>query len=264
MIVTDTISDLPNEPNLITIPSYISFNSGRYIRDCDIDKPSFITSVWNNVPNTCAPRPRDFQSLYASLAPIHDHVYSIHSSINTSSIYLKAMEASKPYDNVTVFDSGVTSAGLGAFVEEFIKTGKELEEIKENAFFYLLLSNVSHSTNSDNINRNGIHLPLNSIISMNRGKVKTVGKFNNTVGAVELLKDIINETNTNSIHISHSLFPAEVFDRKHKYPRSPWHTIPYELCALNDKTTIHEMNPTLISHFGMGAVGVGFIKQTCA
>lgn len=264
-IVTDTISDLQNENNIVTIPSYILTGS-LHVRDCDINLESFYSSIWNNIPTTCAPRPKDFTALYTSLVEEYDQIFSLHSSINTSSIVMKAQEASKPFgDKVIVFDSGVISSGLGAFVSEFIRLGYDknsLFHIRDNTSLYLIIDNLNHSSTSNNMNRNGIQIPLNSIMMMNKGIVKRIGKFNRSLECVDLLKKIVEKAETQSIHISHSLFPSEIFDKRYRYPKSLWHTIPNELKEISDKEThISKMNPTLISHFGMGAISVGFVAN---
>lgn len=263
-IVTDTISDLSidfcNEHNITLIPSYVASGSLGLIKDTDVNISSFLSNIWNETPSTRSPRPKDFQALYKTMLENHDFIYSIHASINTSSIYLKATEAAKDFSGrIKVFDSGSISAGLGSFVSTFAKSKCELDlhDLRLKTNLWLITNSDSHTKTSNNINRNSIKIPINTFVNMCNGEINAGQRFTNMEYAVSFMKEqLIDKEN---ILISHSLFPANVFDRRFRHPKHLWNTIPDEL-AQSSNVTINEMNPVLISHFGMSTLAIGFVS----
>jgi len=129
-IVTDSTSDIPaylvEEHNIQVIPTILVLEGKEYLDGTEISRedfytrlPSFLTS-----PTTAAPSIGDFTTPYETLfSQGCDHVISIHSASQLTTIVNVARQAAKEFPNkVTCVDSGSLSMGLGfqvvAAVEE--------------------------------------------------------------------------------------------------------------------------------------------------
>ena len=120
-IVTDSTSDLPaylvEEHNIQVIPTILVLEGKEYLDGTEISRedfytrlPSFLTS-----PTTAAPSIGDFTTPYETLfSQGCDHVISIHSASQLTTIVNVARQAAKEFPNkVTCVDSGSLSMGLG-------------------------------------------------------------------------------------------------------------------------------------------------------
>jgi DegV family protein with EDD domain len=120
-IVTDSTSDLPaylvEEHNIQVIPTILVLEGKEYLDGTGISREDFYTRLpsLQTPPTTAAPSIRDFTKPYESLfSQGYDHVISIHSASQLTSIVNVARQAAKEFPGkVTCVDSGSLTMGLG-------------------------------------------------------------------------------------------------------------------------------------------------------
>lgn len=120
-IVTDSTSDLPayliEEHQIQVVPTILILEGKEYSDGIGITREEFYTRLpsFQTPPTTAAPSIGDFTAPYETLLSQGcDHVISIHSASQLTTIVNVARQAAKEFPNkVTCIDSGSLSLGLG-------------------------------------------------------------------------------------------------------------------------------------------------------
>lgn len=120
-IVTDSTSDLPaylvEEHNIQVVPTILILDGKEYADGIGITREEFYTRLpsYQTPPTTAAPSIGDFAAPYETLLSNGcDHIISIHSASQLTTIINAARQAAKEFPNkVTCIDSGSLSMGLG-------------------------------------------------------------------------------------------------------------------------------------------------------
>jgi DegV family protein with EDD domain len=120
-IVTDSTSDLPaqlvEEHNIQVVPTILVLEGKEYLDGINITREEFYTRLpaLHTPPTTAAPSIGDFTTPYETLfSQGCDHIISIHSAVQLTTIVNVAHQAAKEFQNkVTCIDSGSLSMGLG-------------------------------------------------------------------------------------------------------------------------------------------------------
>lgn len=280
-ILTDSLSDLPysfcKEHDIRMISSYVNTGGASASRDDKINKAAFYKNIYSIEPKTHSPSQRDFSSVYASMSDSYDVIFSLHTSLSLTSIYLKALKVAQTQTfndtKIYVYDTGQISGGLGVIVRAvsiMIKTGANPEEIDAEirnliikTRFSCIIPSDKLIGNSENLNRNNLRLKTNSILTLNRGMV-VMGKVTRKMfKSVEIIQQRVMEAEPRLIQVSHSITPKESFVKKNTYPYFLWGEVPddmhNEFVGEGFDSMLTVMNPSLISHMGMGTIGVGLL-----
>lgn len=255
--------------------SYV--NTGRQTkRDDKLHKGKFYERVYKTEPTTHAPSKRDFFEVYTAMSEEYDYIFSIHTTVHLTSIYLKATKvvSENTFGDTTikVFDSGQISAGLNVIIRHVVdliddgvdveEIGRRIEEMSKNAEFYCIIPVDRLIKNSENLNRNHLNLKTNTILKLQNGVVTMGAKFKKMYKGVDEFEDIIMKSDK-KIAISHSIAPAENYIKKNTYPYFLWGEVPTDLynqtVVEGYDVTLSVMNPSLIAHLGMGTLGVGLL-----
>ncbi len=139
IISADFNCDLPREllqeNSISTIPFYIKVNNARFQESTEINS-SMIRDYFENGNDKLTSTPAsvaEYKEYFTGLINDSD-VSVIHISVSSkmSSAYANAHVAAKDMKNVTVFDSGLFSSGIGLLVlqaVELVKNNKDIEYI---------------------------------------------------------------------------------------------------------------------------------------
>ena len=120
-IVTDSTSDIPaylvEEHNIQVVPTILVIEGKEYLDGSGISREDFYTQLpaLKTSPTTAAPSIGNFTTSYETLfSQGCDHIISIHSASQLTSIVNVARQAAKAFPNkVTCVDSGSLTMGLG-------------------------------------------------------------------------------------------------------------------------------------------------------
>lgn len=137
-ITADCICDLPRELldrfQIRLMYTYVHTKEGRF---CDLSEVScdslleYLQTEGNYAHSSTAP-PSEYEYFFADTLEKAEHVLHITATTSLSGAYPYALQASKSFDNVTVFDSEHISSGHGLVVlcaAALAEEGKSVEEI---------------------------------------------------------------------------------------------------------------------------------------
>lgn len=281
-ILTDSISDLPyafcKDHNIRMISSYVNKGGkSTSVRDDKMNKVSFYKHIHHIEPKTHAPSQRDFLSVYSSMADGYDVIFSLHSASTLNSVYKKASKVVDEHSfnktKIYVYDTGQLSGGLGAVVRAvsfLIESGATVEMIRKEipkfiskAIFSCVIPSDKLIGNSENLNRNNLKLKTNSILTLNQGGV-VMGKINKKMFKnVDVMQSRAFDADPMFVNVTHSVTPKENFAKKSKSPDFLWSDLPDDVhnqfLGEGVDSVLNVMNPSLISHLGMGTIGIGYI-----
>lgn len=260
------------------ISSYVNRGGKTTVRDDKLNRNIFYNKIYTIEPQTHSPTQRDFSSVYASMSDEYDVIFSLHSSLSLTSIYLKASKVATEQEfgttRIHVYDTGQISGGLSVIVRavaDMITRGCSEDEIKEaipnfikRASFLCIIPSDKYIKHSENLNRNHLKLKTNSILSMNQGMVVMGKQQRKMFSLFEQMQDRILSVEPDLVSVSHSITPKENFNKKNTYPYFLWGDIPEDAHNLfigeGFNSIMNVMNPSLISHLGMGTIGIGYLS----
>ncbi len=139
-IVTDSTSDIPREMarehGIAVVPAIINFGLESFREGVDISPGEFYSRLVASptLPTTSQPSVGEFMEAYAQAGRSGEPVLAIHLGSTFSGLFSAAQLASEsiPERNVTVYDSGLLSMGLGLMAIEAAKAarkGARLEQL---------------------------------------------------------------------------------------------------------------------------------------
>lgn len=191
-ITADCICDLPKELldrfQIRLMYTYVHTKEGRF---CDLSEVSCDSlleylQVEGNYAHSSTASPEEYEYFFADTLEKAEHVLHITATASLSGAYPYALQASKSFDNVTVFDSEHISSGHGLVVlyaASLAEEGKDTHEICEalKQFKELVCSNFL-VPNTAALYRNGklggmVHklcsgLNLHPVLRMSENKLK--------------------------------------------------------------------------------------------
>lgn len=139
-IVTDSTSDIPrelaHEYGIHIVPAIVNFGMESFREGVDISTGEFFARLVASptLPTTSQPSVGEFMQVYAEAGKGGEPVLGIHLGSTFSGLFGAAQLASEsmPEHNVTVYDSGLLSMGLGLMVMEAAEAahaGTPLEQL---------------------------------------------------------------------------------------------------------------------------------------
>ncbi|MDH7489816.1 MAG: DegV family protein [Anaerolineae bacterium] len=139
-IVTDSTADIPRElaqeHDIRVVPAIVNFGLESFREGVDISTSEFFARLVASptLPTTSQPSVGEFMEAYAEAGRSGEPVLGIHLGSTFSGLFSAAQLASEsmPERNVTVYDSGLLSMGLGLMVIEAAKAarkGARLEQL---------------------------------------------------------------------------------------------------------------------------------------
>lgn len=137
-ITADCICDLPEEwlhkLDINLMYCYVHTKEGRFCDITEIYSESLLDylKIEGNYAHSSTAPPAEYEYFFADALQKAEHVIHITASTDLSGAYPYALQASKSFDNVTVFDSHHISSGHGfmvLFAAVMAENGKGVEEI---------------------------------------------------------------------------------------------------------------------------------------
>lgn len=137
-ITADCICDLPEEwlrkLDISLMYCYVHTKEGRFCDITEIYSDSLLDylKIEGNYAHSSTAPPAEYEYFFADALEKAEHVIHITASTDLSGAYPYALQASKSFDNVTVFDSQHISSGYGLmvlFAAVMAENGKGAEEI---------------------------------------------------------------------------------------------------------------------------------------
>ena len=139
-ITADCICDLPRELlekyQINLMYCYVHTKEGRFCDLFEISSDSVLNylKVEGNYAHSSTAEPSEYEYFFADMLATAQHVIHITATTDLSGAYPNALQASKSFDNVTVYDSTHISSGHGFMVlyaAELAEQGKSVQEICE-------------------------------------------------------------------------------------------------------------------------------------
>ena len=276
-ITADCICDLPKELldrfQIRLMYTYVHTKEGRF---CDLSEVScdslleYLQIEGNTAHSSTAP-PSEYEYFFADTLEKAEHVLHITATVSLSGAYPYAYQASKSFDNVTVFDSEHISSGHGIMVlyaASLAEEGKSVEEICKalNQFKNLVCSNFLVPSTSA-LYRNGklsgmVHkvctaLNLHPVLHMSQNKLKL---WKMEIGNMQRMdKKYVKALLHNSKQIDTRLLFLtyagcsvrqlnEILEEVEKYVKF-------------DKIILQKASATVSSNCGIGIFGLMFIRK---
>ncbi|MBD5451754.1 MAG: DegV family EDD domain-containing protein [Lachnospiraceae bacterium] len=151
-ITADCICDLPRDLleryQIKLMYCYVHTKEGRFCDLFEISSDSVLNylKVEGNYAHSSTAEPSEYEYFFADMLATAQHVIHITATTDLSGAYPNALQASKSFDNVTVYDSTHISSGHGFMVlyaAELAEQGKSVQEICEalDRFKELVFSN---------------------------------------------------------------------------------------------------------------------------
>ena len=137
-ITADCICDLPRELlekyQIGLMYCYVHTKEGRFCDLFEVSSDSLLNylQIEGNYAHSSTAEPSKYEYFFADTLESAEHVLHITATIGLSGAYPNALQASKSFDNVTVFDSTHISSGHGLMVlhaAQLAEEGKSVEEI---------------------------------------------------------------------------------------------------------------------------------------
>ena len=137
-ITADCICDLPRELleryQIGLMYCYVHTKEGRFCDLFEVSSDSLLNylQIEGNYAHSSTAEPSKYEYFFADTLETAEHVLHITATIALSGAYPNALQASKSFDNVTVFDSTHISSGHGLMVlraAQLAEEGKSVEEI---------------------------------------------------------------------------------------------------------------------------------------
>ena len=212
-IVTDSTSDLPaylvEEYNIQVVPTILVVEEKEYLDGTGISREDFYTRLpaLKTPPTTAAPSIGNFTTSYEILfSQGCDHIISIHSASQLTTIVNVARQAAKAFPNkVTCIDSGSLTLGLGfqviaaaeeaefglnAALDAIASTRKRLQiNAALDTMEYLMRSGRVPAT----VAALGGMLSIKPMIELLDGQVKPIGAVRTTSQADERILNLLLE-----------------------------------------------------------------------
>ncbi len=222
-IVTDSTSyikrDIIEKYGIEVVPLYVNFKDETLI-DGTMDSKTFFEMVKKHqeIPSTSQPSPGDFVKIYERIVQEGNEIISIHISSGISGTVESAVNAARMVDEnqISVFDSHSTSAGLAMFViaaAQAAEQGKTREEImnmlkksKETLTVLFIPETLEYLKKGGRIGGAqallGTLLQIKPVLYFHEGKIELLYKVRTTKKALEKVVDEIPAVDVENLQVS--------------------------------------------------------------
>ncbi|WNB90608.1 DegV family protein [Bacillus sp. NEB1478] len=233
--VVDSASDIKineeqiNTP-LIVVPLNVQFGEDHYLDGVNITDDEFYSRMAReaDLPKTSQPSPQSFFDTFKKELDKGNHVLYIGLSSNLSgtvqsATIAKGMLNEEEQEKVTIFDSGIASAGVKILLHEaneMLLNNASIQDIlsklevtKAGITGYLLIETIENLKKGGRISavQGAIAGMLNikPMISIEDGTVETIGKYRGSKKGIAKMKEMILHWKTSNpgktLYIIHSL-----------------------------------------------------------
>ncbi len=199
IITVPSVVDLPKELveryHIGIIPMKINTDNGSFRDGVDIDAEAVLSYIGNKNGNARIQgiEHNEYVSFFADRLQHANNIIHLAASTRvTDSSYLDAQEVARAFDNVTVFDSGHISTGLGIMAIEACRMAEngsspeeiiqKLTEMKKKVHTSFIVDNLDALVKSNQINNRLIigitkAFMIHPVMAMRRGKMKLAGIY---------------------------------------------------------------------------------------
>lgn len=275
-IITDSASDIlqsdAKEMGITVIPLKTIFSTGEYIDGINLSHTEFFEKLieTREISKTSQITPMEYIEEYSKYP--NDEVIVITLSKKLSGCYQSAALAANEFNNVYVVDSENATIGERLLVELAVKlvgmgkTAKEIVEIlekkKKDICLVALLDTLEYLRKGGRISFTtayiGTLLNIKPVITIDEGKVKSLGKARGSKNGNNMLRKLVNEAGGMDLSLpyavaysglSDALLKKYLEDNKDLYPKD-----------IND-LPLRTIGSTIGTHVGPGAIAVAFFRN---
>lgn len=274
-IITDSASDIlqsdAKEMGITVIPLKTIFSTGEYIDGVNLSHTEFFEKLieTREISKTSQITPMEYIEEYSKYP--NDEVIVITLSKKLSGCYQSAALAANEFNNVYVVDSENATIGERLLVELAVKlvgmgkTAKEIIEIiekKKDICLVALLDTLEYLKKGGRISFAtayiGTLLNIKPVITIDEGKVKSLGKARGSKNGNNMLRKLVNEAGGMDLSLpyavaysglSDALLKKYLEDNKDLYPKD-----------IND-LPLRTIGSTIGTHVGPGAIAVAFFRN---
>ncbi|MGE5590919.1 MAG: DegV family protein [Bacillota bacterium] len=211
-IVTDSSASLPAETaqahGISVVPLNVQFGTQSYADGLDINAPEMARRMnQGEAPTTSQPAPGVFADIYRSLKEEADSIISMHVMGSASGTVSTARLATTlcPDQDITVFDSGTVSMGLGFMAMAAARAAALgqardeiltlLEDARSRVHVFVALPTVTHLVRGGRVTRGAgllaSLLAIKPILSLTNGAVEVIDKVRTFPRALDRLADLM-------------------------------------------------------------------------
>ena len=276
-VTADCICDLPKEflekYQIGLMYCYVHTKEGRFSDLFEVSSDSILDylKTEGSYAHSSTAEPSEYEYFFANILQTAEHVIHITATTGLSGAYPNALQASKSFDNVTVFDSTHISSGHGLMVLRaavLAEEGKSVEEICSDLerFKDSVCSNFL-VPRTDALYRNGkvggtVHqvcraLNLHPVLHMNQNELKLwkieVGNINRV--RRKYVKELMKHSKQMDTRILFLTYAGctvrqveEILEEVEKYARF-------------EKIILQKASATVSSNCGMGVFGLMYVKK---
>ncbi|HHY45430.1 MAG TPA: DegV family protein [Firmicutes bacterium] len=269
-IVSDSASSIPKELRrqygISLVPIWVQIGSESLKEGVDLTVDEFYKRLDGpHMPSTSAPPPSDFVEVYRQLAKKVKDIISIHIASTASATFSVASLAAKsvPEANITVYDSGSVSMGVGFLVLEAARCAlrglkkdeilARLDSLKSRIFAFAAIPTLKYLRRSGRVSRGRAALAsllsIKPILEIKDGVIGVVDQVRTFPRALARVLDLakgVAGKRPAVVAVIHANAPDaanEFADRVKKH--------------LNVRELIvEEAGPTLAVHGGPGLIGI--------
>lgn len=131
LITADSVCDLPEELirqyGVVIHPYFVRTEAGRFVDGVEIDQNDLLLYMEqeNRLAISDPPTVEEYEAFFAKQLAVAEHILHITMAKKVSDGYYNAVKAAQKCSNVSVFDSGQLSDGMGLFVIKAAKMAQE-------------------------------------------------------------------------------------------------------------------------------------------
>ncbi len=276
-VTADCICDLPKELleryQIKLMYCYVHTKEGRFCDLFEVSSDSILEylNIKGNYAHSSTAEPEKYEYFFSDVLKSAEHVIHITATTDLSGAYPNALQASKSFDNVTVFDSSHISSGHGLMVLRaavLAEEGKSVEEIcKELEQFKDMVCSNFLVPSTEALYRNGkiggaVHglcrmLNLHPVLHMAQNELKLWKIETGNVGKAQrrYVKKLLSHARQIDTRVLFFTYAGcsvrqveEILAEVEKY-------------AHFDKVILQKASATVSSNCGMGVFGLMYVRK---
>ncbi|MCR5789662.1 MAG: DegV family EDD domain-containing protein [Lachnospiraceae bacterium] len=133
LITTDSVCDLPREflqtrrDILAVLPYHVCTEQGDFLDEIETESRGLITYMLSEggTVRSVSPSVEEYEEFFSARLREANNIIHITTASGVSSGYANASDAARTFENVTVFNSGNVSSGMGFLVMEAVRMARE-------------------------------------------------------------------------------------------------------------------------------------------
>ncbi|MCR4716266.1 MAG: DegV family EDD domain-containing protein [Lachnospiraceae bacterium] len=137
LISVDSVCDLPRELYLnlplVIVPYVVITKYGRFKDNIEIDSRGILTSMEDPKYEVEATSPlaHEYRQYFNEFSAMAEHVIHLNMGTHVGTGYTCALEAAKVFDNVTIYDTGQISSGIGLIALKAATMARNKESLED-------------------------------------------------------------------------------------------------------------------------------------